>query len=172
MAETSKTRKRLAEVMATPEFQMLTEKQQAFCAKYLSGGLLDHYDAEAAVRAVYAVASPKNAKILSYELLANPKIKKVLDLHFNRTEPDVFLAELEQTIRRSKGIAKVKAQELYARMKFGVSADDENSTPDEDSTTFVVGQLVTQRDGDGVLHTGRVVELDGAGRPARIETVA
>lgn len=102
MAENPKARKRLAEVMTTLEFQQLTEKQQAFCAKYLSGGLLGHYDAEAAVRAVYNVKSARNGKILGYEILANPKIKKVLDLHFNRTEREVFLADVQQTIRRSK----------------------------------------------------------------------
>jgi hypothetical protein len=175
MAENEKSRKWLDELRTTPEFQLLTTKQQIFVSAYLSSGRQNGtYDSLAAVRTAYDVSSATNATVLSYEILGNPKIKKVLDLHFNRTEREAFLEDLLRTIARSKGTAKVRAMALYAKMKFGIdTADDsekQSSVPkpnqDGEAPVFHVGDLVEQEG-----HVGRVLEVDAAGRATRVEEI-
>jgi hypothetical protein len=91
----------LAELATHPEWSALTVKQRMFLSSYIQSGLdTGIYDAEFAVRSSYNV-DEKNAVILSYELLANSKIRRVLDLHFGRTEFDSVLADLAKIIKKS-----------------------------------------------------------------------
>jgi hypothetical protein len=78
----------LAELEARAEWQILTPKQQAFLRAYVQSGVTTGtYDALAAVRTAYPTVD-KNAKIFSSEILANPKIDRILCLHFGWTEHD------------------------------------------------------------------------------------
>jgi hypothetical protein len=91
---------RLAAILNTPEFAVLTEKQQIFVARYISGGLVfNRYDAADAAAAAYRTP---NAAVLGAELLGQKKIKRVLDLHFRRSEFEVLLADLRRLLKRSE----------------------------------------------------------------------
>lgn len=90
----------LAELETRPEWQVLTAKQILFLKSYIQSGLdTGNYDAVFAVKSAYDAA--KNAEILSYELLANPKIRRVVDIHFGRTEMDSVRADLLRAIKKS-----------------------------------------------------------------------
>jgi len=89
----------LAALEARVEWQVLTPKQQTFLRTYIQSGVdLGTYDAVAAVRAAYNVTG--NAKVLSYELLANPKIECLLALHFGWNAQDRLQARQRKSIRQ------------------------------------------------------------------------
>jgi len=91
----------LAELKSRAEWQILTDKQKFFVQSYIASGIdTGTYDAQFAVQSAYDT-SGKTAVILSYELLANRKIKQVLDLHFGHTEMDSLLADLAKAIKQS-----------------------------------------------------------------------
>src|SRR5713101_5322500 len=91
----------LAELKSRAEWQILTDKQKFFVQSYIASGIdTGTYDAQFAVQSAYDTAG-KTAVILSYELLANRKIQRVLDLHFGHTEMDSLLADLAKAIKQS-----------------------------------------------------------------------
>jgi hypothetical protein len=91
----------LAELEARAEWQILTSKQQAFLRAYIQSGVTTGtYDALGAVRFAYPTVD-KNARIFSYEILANPKIDLLLGLHFGRTAQD------RAKVRRQKSIKQL-----------------------------------------------------------------
>ncbi len=91
----------LAEMATHAEWQVLTAKQRMFLSSYIQSGIdTGVYDAPFAVQSAYNT-SDKNAVILSYELLANRKVRRVLDLHFGRTETDSLQADLVKAISKS-----------------------------------------------------------------------
>jgi hypothetical protein len=91
----------LAEIATHAEWQVLTAKQRMFLSSYIQSGIdTGVYDAQFAVQSAYNT-SDKNAVILSYELLANRKVRRVLDLHFGRTETDSLQADLVKAISKS-----------------------------------------------------------------------
>jgi hypothetical protein len=94
-----KRRLRLIDLMRTPEFQTLSEKQGIFVARYVSSGFLTgRYDASDAAKTAYRT---KNPEVLGAELLGQKKIKRILDLHFGRTPMDSILADLEKAVKKS-----------------------------------------------------------------------
>jgi hypothetical protein len=91
----------LAEIATHTEWQALTTKERMFLSSYLQSGIdTGAYDAQFAAQSAYNT-SDKNAVILSYELLAKRKIRRVLDLHFGRTETDSLQADLVKAISKS-----------------------------------------------------------------------
>ncbi|MGB9010634.1 MAG: hypothetical protein WCC18_18630 [Candidatus Acidiferrales bacterium] len=140
----------------------LTAKQKLFVTIFAGTG-----DPLYATKAAYR--SEKNARILSYEMCRNPKIRAALAFYQGKDERELFLAELRRTIDHSAegSIAKVKAQGLYARLAFGVEdsqlelAKDPKPTAKHETTPkYRVGDFITQ---DGAVY--RIKTLDAAGNP-------
>lgn len=98
--EEIKNRMPLSQLALTAEYQKLTQKQQLFCATYISGGLLDgNYDPVAATLTAYKCRSMEVARIMSYSMMANIRIVAVLNLHFGTTPSEQFLEVLDRAIR-------------------------------------------------------------------------
>ena len=169
----------LQKLRETPEWSFLSDKQSRFCARYLESGLAGNYDAKSAMRSAYDSSSAKNLSCLTYEVLANPRVRAVLAIHFRQAPIDVFLADLEKTIRKEKGTAKVEALKLYAEIqdrkisgadvsKWGAPAQRltlECETA-ESSSRFNVGDICVQ---DGKKY--RVKAIDADGRPTDAEEI-
>jgi len=162
----------LATIQATAAWGLLSPKQATFCAKYIQSGVDSGvYDLRSAMKAAYNASSERNLRCLTYEVLANRRVRDVLALHFNQSPRDLFLADLEKSIDREKGIAKVQAQKLYAKLAFGIE-DSQPSQPTAEGKTespvekFSVGDLVYQ---DG--HTGRVLQIDTDGHVTAVEEI-
>jgi hypothetical protein len=99
MSEATTKRLSFAEIFVRPEFQTLTKKQQIFCARYISSGVVsNHYDASDAAAFAY---STKNPAVLGQELLGQRKVRAVLDLHFGRNEFDGLVADLRRLLKRA-----------------------------------------------------------------------
>jgi hypothetical protein len=184
----------VAELEVRSEWQILTPKQQAFLRAYIHSGVTTGtYDAEGAVRSAYPNVTT-NARIFSYEILANPKIDCILGLHFGWTVQDRWTKlkakrrkSLNRLLRASRfhlnhaEPGSIAAQRLIVQQRgliLGLTPDDDDldapessSAPAPTSKAFYVGQLVTHRDSNGVVHTGRVVSVDATGKP-KIEDVA
>lgn len=96
------SRVRIAELMRLPAFALLTDKQQAFCALYVSSGFLHGaYDAADAAATVYRTKDARSAAALGAELLGQRKIRTVLDAHFGRSALDAILDDLQKAVKRS-----------------------------------------------------------------------
>jgi hypothetical protein len=131
----------LAKVQATAAWGLLTPKQAIFCERYIqSGACCGVYDIQAAMKAAYNTSSERNLRSLTYEVLANRRVRDVLALHFNQSPRDLFLADLEKTISCEKGIAKIQAQKLYAKLAFGVEDSQPTATTEEPTVERIVTQ--------------------------------
>jgi hypothetical protein len=96
-----------------------------------------------------------------------PRIVAALNVFYGRSERDAFLSELERTIQRERGPAKVSAMQLLARLKFTDRVEpSEEAKPNSSAPArrYAVNELVQQNG-----HTGRVVAVDLEGRPTQIE---
>jgi len=96
---TGEARVRLAELMRTPEFQCLTLKQQVFTAKLVALGLTTgNYDHVAAAAFAYET---KNPAILGRELMGQTRIKRLLAIHFRKSELESILADLQRAAKKA-----------------------------------------------------------------------
>lgn len=89
----------LDELMATPEFALLTKKQQVFVAVLIVlGSMTGDYNAEEAASLAYGTV---NGQVLGLELMQQSKIKRVLDIHFRRDPMDSLLSDLHRAIKKA-----------------------------------------------------------------------
>ena len=133
--------------------------------------------------------SVKTATIFSYELMGNRRIKRVLDLHFRRTEFESILEDLGRAVRLSierdmkRGgtlsvatVDALKFYEKYAGRKLetvpGV-ASQQGPEVKSDKKTFAVGDhvwqggveyIVTKLKTDGTVDDADPVEAEHAVR--------
>jgi len=106
----------VSELMATPEFKKLTERQASFVLKYLvSGKRTGVGDAIGAAAVAYKTKDSKSARAFSYELLGSKNIRAVLDVYYGRPplDPlDGLVIVLRQHLKRSEKTLKLIEQHL------------------------------------------------------------
>jgi len=155
------------EFRASKEFLALTDKQRRWVDVFV-----DSQDAALATRIAYGdhTDSPYRA-MLTRKVESSPRVIAALDLYFARSPREKFLRDLENDIKHSTGVARIEARRLYAKI-MGLVDGSPMAAGEASSGQYCIGQLVTQRDNEGVLHTGTVAELDANGRPTRIETIS
>jgi hypothetical protein len=179
----------LDELTHTVEFAHLSPKMGTFVRIYLQNFLdTGTFDPLSATKTGYDCKSDSSARTFGYQLLSNPKIILCLNRFFGSSPEEAFLRQVEKAIySRKLTIAQVRALELQCKLNgwengiprsrdlhvTGSETDDESQPRAEASPAqkFFVGQLVTQRDGDGVVHTGRVLAIGPDGVPTQIEEV-
>jgi hypothetical protein len=164
------------QLTASHVWNSLSPARKCWVTAYISNG----GDIFAATRAAYPDATEKSSKCMAYELRKTPEILAAIDFYQGGPSLQEQIAGVQETIRQAPAYAQADARRLLAELtglltKSGGKADEprEDSQPTEASfgTVFHVGQLVTERDGAGVLHTGRVTAVDSEGRPT-IEEVS
>ena len=101
MSNPTPNRLRLDELI--PALQELNRSQQLFLARYISNGTVTGtYDAEEACRLAYPkCTSDKAIQVRACQLLAKPTIRRVLDLHFRRSEAESLLIEVRRLLKRA-----------------------------------------------------------------------
>jgi hypothetical protein len=186
MAQESKRTMTFDELKQSPEYAACSDKMKLWLQTLISSD----FNYTLATVTAFQCKSTRQAAMFSYAVRNWAKVRAALNLYLGRNEQDVFLEDLAQTIRRApKGsVAQVRAQALYARMKFGVSTpDNDEPTPARDQQTvtnkseapitsgeptrFHVGQIITDRDENGVVHTGRVLSVDADGQFIDVEEI-
>lgn len=101
----------------TTEFQKLNPAQQRFVLHYVAKGFaLGTYDAVAAVE--FAYHPKKNIQIRAHQIMTNRHVRHVLDLHFNRSELDVLLIDLQRAVKKSGKIGTLTPQVAKALVAF------------------------------------------------------
>lgn len=166
-AETTETRSiglGLDELTERPEWKLLTAKQRLFVSSYLSSGMeTGTYDPEFAARSAYDTST--NARILGYELLANPKIQAVVDLHFGPASREMFLNRLQRRIESGDlTVAQIEGIKILCAARGWTEPENlpringyEPKLVRVDSPDYKVGDLITQ---NGVKF--RVTKVDAA----------
>jgi hypothetical protein len=168
---------------STP-WRALTEQQRRWCLAWLTNG----HDFAKATALAYDCASPKNAASLSYEVRRNKRVVSFLEFYRVLTQGapsrEEQIAGLLETIREAPAYEQSRARRLLAELTGHIAKSEANEpasdsqpnpepreTHKADAPKFYVGQIVTQRDGDGVLHTGRVLAVDANGQATQIEEI-
>jgi hypothetical protein len=172
----------------SPQWAALTDSQRVWVTQFIATG-----SALLATQAGYKAKSEANARVLSYELAKNPSILAALDIAAGKVSPAKTARErliateqrqrkqLIATVRKQLKAAiadhsHIAAEKLTAqleRLQLGVKpeADEPSGVSQPKAEAFKVGQLVTQRDSEGILHTGKVLAIDAEGRATEIEEV-
>jgi hypothetical protein len=170
-----------AEFQASKEYLACTPKMQVWLTTLIES----NFDYKLATATAFNCKNLRQAHVFSYAVRKWPIIRTALNLYLGLSEQDVFMADLQETIRRApKGSDRhVRALALYARLKFGVaegSAEPQQGarTTDAPATVsevsqqrFHVGQIITDRDDHGVVHTGRVIAVDANGQLLDVEEI-
>jgi hypothetical protein len=183
-------RLQLSELMCTPEWMMLTEKQKVFCSTLISTGLsTGTYDSLAAALEAYDIhtdpntgaKSMKNAQIISCQLQGNKRVKALLDLHFGRSPVDSLLSDavsaVQQSLRADKkrqrlSVATVKGLQFLNSVSRGCAVAELDEPATEASSTekqeprFKVGDLCMQNE-----MKFRITAVDENGKPLAAEEV-
>jgi hypothetical protein len=138
------------------EYLALTAKQRVWIDSFIAS-----QDAALATRTAYQSESTSYSKLFTYKMEANSRIQAALNLFFGRSPREVFLQELEKDIRRSpKGsIARIQAQNLYARMAFGDETENPSvpsAEPEPLIQKFSIGEQFKQA---GVKYRVEAVEI-------------
>lgn len=117
----------IEELQLLPEYQVLTPKQQLFCATYCQGGLdTGAYDHVNAVQTAYGCASRDIARVMSYAMMSNIRIIAVLNRHFQKTPTEEFVMLLDRAINNKK-VSTAQVQAL--RMKCDLLKQDHSLPP-------------------------------------------
>jgi hypothetical protein len=172
---------------ASEQWRSLTPQQRAWVNAFVSNG----GDPIGATRTAYHCKSERNARCLSYEVRKHPAVVAALGFWQGKTDRDLLIEQVRFQIRHAEP-GSVAASRFIAQLErlilggdqavadgHGVSIEPEakasvKSAVEHDAssaTPFYVGQLVTQRDDEGVVHTGRVLVISADGKPTQIEEV-
>jgi hypothetical protein len=106
----------LTELMKSPEWAKLNDRQAAFCAKYLvSLKRIGVGDAVGAAQVAYKTKDSKSATAFSYELLGSKRIRAVLDLASGHTALDGLVADLRRLIKKSERALKLVERHIAGK---------------------------------------------------------
>lgn len=179
----TKDRLTLAELKATTVWTDLTSKQKVLVETFIQNG----GDRVKAMLAAYAIKSPETARVLAYEYFTSPRVVACLTAYFQGDPLEDFKADVRAAYRnKDLSVAQVRALELHAKINGWASdslpsfskAEPENIKPTSKAAPavdnavggpiapkrFAVGDRVTERDEQGVLHKGIVTKVDEAGQ--------
>jgi hypothetical protein len=108
---------------ASKEYLSLTSGQKRWIDAFVETS-----DANRATREAYGASDDAYIAMFTRKIESSPRIIAALDLFYGRSPKEKFLRDLQNDISRSKGIAKIEARRLYAKMVFGV-----DGSPSEES---------------------------------------
>jgi hypothetical protein len=115
---------------------------------------IDTSDANRATREAYNAANDAYRAMFCRKIESSLRVIAALDVYFARSPREKFLRDLQNDIARSKGIAKVEARRLYAKMVFGV-----DGSPSAAIQRFNVGDIATL---DGKQYRVTAIREDGS----------
>jgi predicted signal transduction protein with EAL and GGDEF domain len=141
----------LEELHVSKEFLALTERQGAWIDSFLQS-----QDAGQATRIAYGDhTDPVYRAMLTRKIETSARVLAALDLFYGRSAKEKFLRDLQLDINRAKGVARIEARRLFAKV-----AGLDGSPSEPEHAVCNVGDIVLV---DGVQH--RVTAVDENGRP-------
>lgn len=167
-------------------WERLSPAQRAWLAAFVASA-----NALTAVRVAYRPATEVNVRAIASQVQHNPTVQAALDVvgADRDAEPisrEQLIASVRRAIRKAEP-GSVSHQRLLAQLERLTQlepvelAEPKTQEPaDQDLVEvsvppkhkFTVGQIVTQRDAEGVVHRGRVIAVDENGRPLKVETLS
>jgi hypothetical protein len=140
------------------EYLALTSRQRTWLT-----ALMETNDIAQATRTAYGTKNDAYEAMLTRKIESSPRVIAALNLFYGRSERDAFLSELDRTIQREKGPAKVAAMQLKARLQFSRDSETPAVPTKEPEPTeahrFKVGERCKQNG-----QTYRVTSVDAEGR--------
>lgn len=165
--EATGVRMSLEQIRQTPAWKRASSRQRLFFETFVETN-----DLFFATQTAYQCKTKKNFQIQSYQVLESPKVQKLLNLFFGRTERDIFVAALEKRLKASLGDGRKLTQAEIHGIKtlFEARGWNQPSVPKTESEApkpaHQVGQIVSQND-----HTYRVTAVDADGHITAAEPV-
>lgn len=141
---------------ASKEYLALTDKQRVWVDSFV-----DSQDAALSTRIAYGDQSDSAYRaMLTRKIETSPRVLAALDLFYGRSPKECFVRDLTLDIARSKGIARVEARRLFARVVGFI----DGARSDSEYPVCKIGDVVLA---DGVKH--RVTAVDASGKPTEGE---
>jgi hypothetical protein len=134
---------------SSKEYLSLTSGQRKWIDIFIESS-----DANSATREAYSSTDDAYVAMFTRKIETSPRIIAALDLYFGRTPREKFLRDLQNDIARSKGIAKVEARRLYAKLVFGI-----DGSPSAKALRFNIGDIATL---DGKQYRVTALHEDGS----------
>jgi PleD family two-component response regulator len=109
----------LKELTKTPEWRMLTRKQQMFVATYVQNALDNQaFDPVTAIRTAYKCKNDRSALVMSYRVMSAFNVSMCLSRCFENDPQQSFLAMLCRQITKGTITAQqIQAYKLYANIQ-------------------------------------------------------
>jgi hypothetical protein len=134
---------------SSKEYLSLTSGQRKWIDAFLATS-----DANGATREGYGATDDAYVAMFTRKIETSPRIIAALDLYFARSPREKFLRDLQNDIAHAKGVAKIEARRLYAKMVFGV-----DGSPSAETQRFNVGDIATL---DGKQYRITALREDGS----------
>ena len=161
------------------EWARLSDKQRAFLTVFLATT-----DSLASAGIVYCPSSKENLRSIAWQTLHKASVIEALDVargteHETELTREELISETRRHLRRAQP-GSVAADRLLARLERLKKSEQPTTEPLSEISIedrkpqqkFTVGQIVTQKDSQGIVHHGRVVSVDADGKPTEIETLS
>jgi hypothetical protein len=112
------------EFHASKEFLALTDKQRVWVDAFV-----DSQDAGQATRTAYGDQTDSAYRaMLTRKVETSPRVLAALDLFYGRSPKEKFLRDLQLDIKRAKGVAKIEARRLFAKIA-GLDGSPDSAVP-------------------------------------------
>ena len=174
-------------ITKTREWTHLTPQQRVFVMDFLTTGNAQH----ALVKA-YPKATVKSRRSLQWQVLRAQAVVDILEIWKWRDSREALIAIIKQQLKSAEP-GSVSAKDFTVQLErlllgvkgsnkahFKETDEDPNDAPLEPTPPveqsaaapkFWIGQRVTERGPDGVIHVGIVKALDASGLPSEVEEV-
>jgi hypothetical protein len=119
----------LPSLTETPEFLKLSPLQRRFVVFYAAHGLeTGEYNALLAVRDAIGESKP-NLQVRASQLLNNSRVRRVLDLHFKRSELQVLLDSIPRAAKKSNKLGLLSPAVGKALIAFEKFVQEQGEKP-------------------------------------------
>jgi hypothetical protein len=148
MAPATQSAMAKTDFVKSKEYLALTDGQRKWVEIFIETS-----DANRATREAYGANDDTYIAMFTRKTETSPRVLAALDLYFARSPREKFLRDLQNDIAHSKGVARIEARRLFAKVTGLI-----DGAPVETEPRFKVGDIATL---DGKQYRVTAIREDG-----------